>query len=110
MALAPPTDEVGSEIARPAARQFISIIQPLPAYSRPPMIHSSGMNTSVPEFGPFWNTALSGRWRRPMFTPGVAVGTSAQVMPRSSLSPSSFSGSYSRNARPSSVATGPSVM
>ena len=70
-AFAPPTDEVGSEIERPAARQAISIIQPLPAYSGPPMIQSSGMNTSLPEFGPFWNTALSGRWRLPMLTPGV---------------------------------------
>ena len=60
--------EVGSEIARPAARQPMSIIQPLPAYSRPPMIQSSGMNTSLPEFGPFWNAALSGMWRRPMLT------------------------------------------
>ncbi len=70
-AFTPPTDEVGSEIERPAARQAISIIQPFPAYSGPPMIQSSGMNTSLPEFGPFWNTALSGRWRLPMLTPGV---------------------------------------
>ena len=42
------------------------------------------MNTSLPEFGPFWNTALSGMWRRPMSTPGCDVGISAQVMPRSS--------------------------
>jgi hypothetical protein len=86
-ALTPPTAEVGSEIARPAARQPISIIQPRPAYSGPPMIQSSGMNTSLPEFGPFWNTALSGRWRRPMFTPGVCVGTRAHVMPRSASAP-----------------------
>jgi hypothetical protein len=57
------------------------------------MIHSIGMNTSLPEFGPFWKTAFNGRWRRPMFTPAVFVGTSAQVMPRSSLSPSRRSGS-----------------
>jgi hypothetical protein len=27
----------------------------------PPMIQSSGMNTSLPQFGPFWNTASSGK-------------------------------------------------
>jgi hypothetical protein len=49
------------------------------------MIQSSGMNTSLPEFGPFWNAWLSGRWRRPMLTPGWLVGTSAQVKPKSKL-------------------------
>ena len=83
----------GNEIERPAARQLMSIIQPLPAYSRPPTIHSIGMKTSLPEVGPFWNTALSGRWRRPMFTPGVFVGTRAQVMPRSFSFPRRPSGS-----------------
>ena len=68
--LAMPTPLEGSEIERPAARQFISIFQPCPAYSTPPMTHSIGTNTSLPQFGPFMKTALSGRWRRPMCTPG----------------------------------------
>src|SRR2546428_9911799 len=79
-AFAPPTDEVGSEIERPAARQAISIIQPLPAYSEPPMIQSSGMNTSLPEFGPFWDAALSGGTTLAQLDPGVAIGTMAQVI------------------------------
>ena len=84
--------------------------QPWPAICGPPMIQSSGMNTSVPQFGPFWNVALSGQWRRPMCTPGVCVGTSAQVMPRSVWSPSRWSGSCSLIASPSTVQIGPSVM
>ena len=105
-----PTFEEGSEIERPAARHSISIRQPWPAILGPPMIQSSGMKTSLPQFGPFWNTAFSGMWRRPMWTPGVDVGISAQVMPTSSSPPSRRSGSWSRKARPSRVATGPSVM
>ncbi len=105
-----PTFEDGSEIERPAARHSISIRQPWPAIFGPPMIHSSGMKTSLPQFGPFWNTAFSGKCRRPMFTPGWLVGISAQVMPTSASSPSRWSGSCRRNASPSSVATGPSVM
>jgi hypothetical protein len=65
-----PVLDEGSEIERPAARHSISMRQPWPAIAGPPMIQSSGMKTSLPEFGPFWNTALSGKWRRPMFTPG----------------------------------------
>ncbi len=84
--------------------------QPWPAIFDPPMIQSKGMNTSLPQFGPFWNTAFRGLWRRPMLTPGVWLGTSAQVMPMSSLSPSRWSGSCSRIARPSRVEIGPSVM
>ena len=36
------------------------------------------MNTSLPQVGPFWNTAASGMWRRPASTPGCDVGISAQ--------------------------------
>jgi hypothetical protein len=57
----------GSEIERPAARHSISMRQPWPAIFGPPMMKSSGMKTSLPRVGPFWNTALSGKWRRPMF-------------------------------------------
>ena len=85
--------------------------QPWPAIFGPPMMQSSGTNTSLPDIGPFWNGTLSGKWRRPILTPGVSRGISAQVMPWSVLSPpSSWSGSYSLNARPSTVATGASVM
>ena len=76
----------------PAARHSISIRQPRPSIGWPPMTQSIGMNTSLPQFGPFWNTALSGMWRRPMSTPGCDVGISAQVMPRSSLSPTQVVG------------------
>ena len=65
------------EIERPTDRQFISIIQPLPIMSRPPMMASSGTKTSLPQFGPFMKAAPSGRWRRPISTPGVSVGISA---------------------------------
>ncbi len=74
------------------------------------MMKSSGMKTSWPRVGPFMNMAFSGKWRRPVSTPGWSCGTSAQVMPRSFLPPSRPSGSYRRKARPSSVQTGASVM
>ena len=60
--------------------------QPVPAIAGPPMIQSSGMNTSLPQLGPFWNEAFSGQWRLPMFTPGGLVGTRPQV----SKSPEDF--------------------
>ena len=82
----------GSEIERPAARHSTSIRQPLPTCFSPPMIHSIGMKTSVPELGPFMNAAASGMWRRPMFTPLCEVGINASVMPMSSLSPRSLLG------------------
>lgn len=59
-----------SEIDRPAARHSINIRQPCPAIAGPPMMNSRGMNTSVPRIGPFIHTALSGKCRRPMATPG----------------------------------------
>ena len=46
-------DSDGSEMPRPAASALISIFQPLPACSTPPMMWSIGMNTSRPEVGPF---------------------------------------------------------
>ena len=39
----------GSEMERPAERQLISMRQPCPARSLPPMSKSIGMNTSLPE-------------------------------------------------------------
>ncbi|CFT97226.1 Uncharacterised protein [Bordetella pertussis] len=53
---------------------------------------------------------MAGRWRRPISTPGASVGTSATEMPISAGPPSRPSRSDSLNARPSTVATGPSVM
>ena len=73
-------------------------------------MQSSGTNTSRPWMGPFWNGTLSGKWRRPMLTPGVLRGMSAQVMPMSVRVPSSCSGSNMRKASPMTVATGASVM
>ena len=52
----------------------------------------------MPELGPFMNAAPSGKCRRPISTPGVSVGISARLMPRSSLSPSKCSGSWALNA------------
>ena len=97
-------------IERPIDRHSTSICQPLPACASPPISWLSGTNTSLPWIGPFWNGELSGKWRRPMSTPAVSRGSSARVMPMSRLSPSRPSGSYMRNARPISVATGASVM
>ena len=65
-----PVDDDGSEMPRPAASDSISMRQPLPTCALPPMTQSIGMKTSLPQFGPFWNTAFSGMWRRPMLTPG----------------------------------------
>ncbi|MNI73688.1 hypothetical protein D3C73_1297130 [compost metagenome] len=59
--LAMPVPTAGREIERPTDRQFISIIQPLPSISWPPIRNSSGTNTSLPEFGPFMNAAPRGR-------------------------------------------------
>jgi hypothetical protein len=103
-------DNAGNEIERPSVRHSISIRQPLPAYSGPPINASSGTNTSVPRTGPLWNGMFSGKCRRPISRPGVSRGTSASVMPRSSSPPSRPSGSYRRNARPTTVAIGASVM
>ncbi len=86
--LAVPQLLAGSEIERPAARAFMSIFQPCPTYSTPPITHSIGTNTSLPQVGPFMNAASSGKCRRPTRTPGVCVGISASVMPSSSCSPS----------------------
>ncbi|MNH27011.1 hypothetical protein D3C79_871030 [compost metagenome] len=91
--LAAPVPTAGREIERPTDRQFISIIQPLPSMSWPPMRKSSGTNTSLPLLGPFMKAAPRGRWRLPISTPGVSVGISARLMPSSSLSPSRCSGS-----------------
>ncbi len=103
-------DSDGREMPRPAASALISICQPWPARSAPPIRASSGTNTSRPRLGPFWKTCMAGRWRRPISTPGASVGTSATEMPMSLGPPRMPSGSDILNARPSTVATGPSVM
>ncbi|CSB85918.1 Uncharacterised protein [Vibrio cholerae] len=74
------------------------------------MMKSSGTNRSLARVGPFWKGTLSGKWRLPISTPLRCVGIKAQVMPSSSLSPSSPSGSRSLKASPSTVATGARVM
>ncbi|MNE29300.1 hypothetical protein D3C80_1227760 [compost metagenome] len=56
-----PTLDDGREMARPAARHSISIRQPLPTCSRPPITISIGTKTSSPLVGPFWKTAFSGQ-------------------------------------------------
>ena len=61
-----PVFDDGSEMPRPAARHSISIRQPLPIIGWPPITQSIGMKTSRPALGPFWNTAFSGMWRRPI--------------------------------------------
>gem|GEM_PF-6301544 len=103
-------DSEGSEIPRPAASALMSICQPWPARSWPPMRASSGTKTSQPRLGPFWKNCMAGTWRRPISTPGASVGTSATEMPMSCSPPRMRSGSYSLKASPSTVATGPSVM
>ena len=80
-ALAPPVAFDGSEMQRPTDSCSTSMRQPWPAIFGPPMMQSSGTNTSLPWIGPFWNGTLSGKWRRPIVTPGVSRGISAQVMP-----------------------------
>ena len=56
--------------------------QPWPAIFGPPMIaverHEHVAGRAI---GPFWNGTLSGKCRRPIVTPGVLRGISAQVMP-----------------------------
>ncbi len=51
---------------RPTDSCSTSMRQPCPAMRRPPMMQSSGTNTSTPWIGPFWNGMLSGRCRRPI--------------------------------------------
>ena len=55
----------------------MSMGQPWPASFGPPMMKSSGMKTSLPRVGPLCQAALSGKWRRPVSTPGWLAGTSA---------------------------------
>ncbi len=71
----------GSEMPRPAASALISIFQPWPACSLPPITWSRGMKTSWPSTGPFWNIWKEGRWPPDRGMPGRFVGTSATVMP-----------------------------
>src|SRR3984893_4717539 len=52
----PAADQAGSEIPRPAARALISIFQPCPSLSGPPMTASNGTKTSRPQVGPFSKT------------------------------------------------------
>ena len=79
---------------RPTESCSTSMRQPWPAIFGPPMIESSGTNTSLPWIGPFWNGPFSGKWRRPIVMPGASRGTSATVIPWSvSSPPMSFSGS-----------------
>jgi len=54
-------DTLAREVAVYADRADISITQPLPMVSRPPMMFSIGKNTSRPRFGPFWNACILGR-------------------------------------------------
>jgi hypothetical protein len=66
---------------RPTESCSTSIRQPCPAIFGPPLMNSSGTNTSLPWTGPFWNGTFSGKCRRPIVTPGVLRGISAHVMP-----------------------------
>ena len=70
--LAPPVAFEGSEMQRPTASCSTSMRQPWPAMATPPMMQSSGTNTSWPRIGPFWNGMLSGRWRAPISMPAVS--------------------------------------
>ena len=79
--LAPPVAFEGSEMQRPTDSCSTSMRQPWPAIFGPPIMVSSGTNTSLPDSGPFWNGTLSGKWRRPMVRPAASRGISAQVMP-----------------------------
>ena len=91
---APPVAFDGSEMQRPTDSCSTSMRQPWPAIFGPPMMQSSGTNTSLPEIGPFWNGTLSGKWRRPIVDAGrVARDQRAgdAVVRRSS--PSRWSGS-----------------
>ena len=106
----PPVAFDGSEIARPTDRHSTSMRQPWPAICGPPISTDSGANTSLPRIGPFWNGMFSGKWRRPISSPGVERGSKARVIPRSSLSPSRCSVSYRRKASPTTVAIGASVI
>ena len=83
--------------------------QPWPTPASPPMIPSIGTKTPRPRIGPFMNAESIGRCRAPICMPSVGTGTSAQVMP-SACCPSGLVGSKAWKARPTTVATGASVM
>ena len=106
----PPAEVEGKVMARPTASSSISIRQPSPALSTPPTSVSSGTNTSLPRIGPLLKGTFKGMWRLPISIPGVSRGISARLIPRSCLSPTRLSGSYSLNASPTMVATGASVI
>ncbi len=57
----PPSALLGSTMLRPTASCCTSMRQPWPAIFAPPMIASSGTNTSRPRVGPFWNGMLIGK-------------------------------------------------
>ena len=83
----------GSEIERPAARHSISMRQPWPAIFGPPMIQSSGTKTSLPAVRAVLERRVrAGSGAGRCATPGVRVGMSAQVMPRSASPPSRLVG------------------
>ena len=58
---APPVAIEGSEMQRPTESCSTSMRQPWPAIFGPPMMASSGTNTSRPWIGPFWNGPFSGK-------------------------------------------------
>ena len=74
------------------------------------MMASIPTTTSRPSVGELMKGVRSGSWRRPILTPSRSVGISPHVIPGSSPLPRRFSGSFSWNARPWTVATAARVM
>jgi hypothetical protein len=108
---APPVAMEGSEMQRPTESCSTSMRQPWPAIFGPPMIASSGTNTSLPWIGPFWNGPFSGKCRRPIVMPAVSRGHQRDRDAVVGLvAADELRGSNRRNARPMMVAIGASVM
>mmetsp|Transcript_24092 Transcript_24092/g.46662 ORF Transcript_24092/g.46662 Transcript_24092/m.46662 type:complete len:212 (+) Transcript_24092:1386-2021(+) len=107
----------GSEMPRPSPRHSMSMFHPSPAFSSPPMMHSMGTKKLSPLTVPFMNGDPKGSWRGPVWSPGMPLGANwlgwvgrrATVMPSLPLVRSPL-GSLSLKARPTTVATGASVM
>ena len=91
---------------RPIDRHSISMRQPWPAMSRPPMERDSGMKMSFAVDRAVLERRIEREMAAPDLQPGVSRGTSASEMPMSRSPPSRPSGSYMRNATPISEATG----
>mmetsp|Transcript_19287 Transcript_19287/g.56283 ORF Transcript_19287/g.56283 Transcript_19287/m.56283 type:complete len:247 (+) Transcript_19287:1440-2180(+) len=107
---AAPTDPAGRDTPRPSARHSTNMFHPKPHRSCPPRMRDMGIQTFSPSTVPFMKEAERGMWRGPMRRPGWSRSRSATVKPSSPMPLSKPSGSLRLSPRPTTPATGASVM